>query len=164
MCNSSASGIDGFALIMDMVYPLFRITQETWMFGFQQEYANKISEGYESHSRSVDEEDHSLIQVLPRGFGGVTIMWDGSKHQPSTPIDGTSRIVVIQENDLVIISAYLPCRGSGYTNADYIEAIQQLSILCDKYSDSMMILAGDLNVDMEKQSDTRMIGRWLGSC
>ena len=55
---------------------------------------------------------------------------------------------------MVILNAYLPPRGS-YSNDDFRQEVDQLHEICSKYQGRPIILAGDLNIDINKPHDSR---------
>lgn len=115
---------------------------------------SKVSQQYEAHSKSVDDDFNLPQSQLPRGHAGVATLCN-KNHQTSAPVDGTHRVLVTEAHDsLVVINVYMPCRG-GYTNDEFKEEVDQLDELCKKYSERHIILLGDFNIDLDTQKDNR---------
>jgi endonuclease/exonuclease/phosphatase family metal-dependent hydrolase len=55
---------------------------------------------------------------------------------------------------MVVINAYMPCRGQ-YSNAEFQQEIDQLEEICLKFHDYHIVLAGDFNIDTSKNVDSR---------
>ena len=110
---------------------------------------------YIAHSKSVDDDDPIPMNSMPRGYVGVSTVWEEDTVQPKMPADGSNRTVVVETANLVVINSYLPCRGS-YSNMEYKAEIDQLAEICEKYSTSHLILTGDYNVDLHKSNDARV--------
>ncbi len=108
-----------------------------------------------AHSKSVDDNDPIPMNSLPRGYGGVSTVWEAESRQPKMPYDGSNRMVVTETDDFILINIYLPCRGS-YTNTEFQAEVDKLTEICEKYSSSKIILVGDFNVDIGKCNDSRV--------
>ena len=72
------------------------------------------------HIKSVDMSDPISPVQCPRGYGGVSILWDMKLSPAVTRLpDGNERIIGIKlqtytpsEPDLCIFCVYFPCRGN----------------------------------------------------
>jgi hypothetical protein len=95
------------------------------------------------------------VSALPRGHGGVTTMWNKDLHQPLTLEDGSDRVVVTKEENIVVINAYLPCRGS-YTDMEFLEVLDEIHEICQKFEEEFLIVTADFNVDTTKHKGIRV--------
>ena len=132
--------------------PDFIALQETWLYAFQNDVLSKapISQ-YNYVAKSVDDDDPLLPVKLPRGYGGVCILWKKDLTNVKTTNEGSNRMCVISVGNTTIINVYMPCRGK-YTTQDFEEELDQLSELVVKYQETHIILTGDMNVDISADS------------
>ena len=129
--------------------------QETWLFTFQNKKIEELFPEYEYVARSVDEDDPLPPYKLPRGYGGVAILWKKNISNLCTPqLDGTNRMNVLSIGEHTIINVYMPCRGGKYLNQDYYEEVDSLHEVISKYKNSKIVLAGDMNIN-DAQNDAR---------
>ena len=112
--------------------PDFICLQETWLFSFQKDNIRSFFPGYSHHSKSVDDNDPVPMNTLTRGHGGVATVWREESLQPKTTQDGSNRIVTTILDNVVIINAYMPCRGGSYSNANFKSEIDQIEEVCKK--------------------------------
>lgn len=110
----------------------------------------------------MDINDPLLPISMPRGHGGVAIIWKKDIDHLVKPIqDGSEKIQAIEIQGtsgdcLLLISAYLPAKGSKNHELEYQECIDQLYELCQKYQEShKIIIGGDMNEDLNIQSNTK---------
>ena len=68
--------------------------------------------------------------------------------------DGSEGTIVLQLGDVTVGNTYLPCRGK-YGNQEFIDEVDQLDEICSKFADTLIILTGDMNVDIIKHPGTR---------
>jgi exonuclease III len=99
---------------------------------------------------------------MPRGYGGVAILWKKDIDNMIKPIDlGSERIqcVEIKENcnsNILLIAVYLPVKESTNHLAEYQEAINQLYELHQKYDETNnSIIGGDINEDWNEPRSTK---------
>ena len=105
---------------------------------------------------------------MPRGYGGVAILWKKDIDHMIKPIDlGSERIqcVKIKEScnsNILLTSVYLPAKGSKNHLAEYQEAIDQLYELHQKYNEThKIIIGGDINENLNEPTNTqRNLYRW----
>ncbi|CAG2239127.1 unnamed protein product [Mytilus edulis] len=90
---------------------------------------------------------------MPRGYGGTAILW--KKHLDSiiSPLTiGNERIQGIEvtsDPNLIILSVYLPCKGSSQHLSDFQDCIAQLHEIVSTYQQShQIIIGGDFNEDI----------------
>ena len=132
------------------------LLQEHWLFQFQIHILNEVSENICFTGKSVDLNNSIQPTQLPRGYGGVAILWDKSIDKLITVIpDGNERIQCVEYKDnftkpILIICVYLPTGGAG-TDDEYMDCISHLEEILQKHSSSHEILiGGDLNIDLNK--------------
>ena len=71
--------------------------------------------------------------------------------------DGNERTqVILIGKSTVCINTYLPCRGS-YTLEEYKDEVDQINEICLKYKHFNIYLTGDMNVDVHRQDDGRVL-------
>ena len=127
--------------------------QETWTYSYHNNHKS-IPAAYESQFKSIDDEDPAPQTHLTRPHAGTANLWRWGN---TTPLpDGNHRVAVIEnaKTGMVILNAYLPPRGS-YSNDDFRQEVDQLHEICSKYQGRPIILAGDLNIDINKPHDSR---------
>jgi len=130
------------------------LLQETWLFQceIQAGILKKIYTEYDSYARGVDIDNPIPPTSIPRGYGGIAILWK----KELTPIvskksNGNNRIICIEIKNCYIINVYFPS-GNDRTSVeahlecmDILESIVQ-SIPIDKH----ILIAGDWNIDIFK--------------
>ena len=139
--------------LIEKFTPNYICLQETWLFESQHQIASDLSAGYDAHSKSV--ELSVPAPSLPRGHGGVTTLWNKNLHQPLPLEDGSERVVVTKDGNIVVVNAYLPCRGS-YTDMEFLEVLDEIHEICQKFEEDLLIVAADFNVDTTKHKGTRV--------
>jgi endonuclease/exonuclease/phosphatase family metal-dependent hydrolase len=134
------------------------LLQEHWLFHFQLDKLNTLHPDYAGMGKSVDSDDHLSPVQVPRGFGGVGIMWKKTLDPYITATcDGNHRIQVILVNvepkPMMIMSVYMPCRGPAIAESEFRNMLDQVYEIVQKYSPSHnILLAGDWNADYEPTS------------
>ena len=93
------------------------LIQEHWYFDCQLTKLDHVCEAFNSCGKAVDTGNPILPVQMPRGYGGVAILWRKDiDHLVTTLPDGTNRIQCIEiscKDPLIIVSVYMPCRDSG---------------------------------------------------
>ena len=91
---------------------------------------------------------------LTRANAGTANVWRDSRM--TSLQDGNHRIWVLEDprTGIIIINSYLPPRGK-YSNDAFRDEVDRLHEICEKFSDHPIILAGDVNVDLNKKHDSR---------
>ena len=115
-----------------------------------------LSANYEYHIKCYDQDNPEPPTYLPRGEGGVVIIWPKHlSHFIKRLPDGSERIVAIRfepearEDALTIINAYFPCRGSTHFIADFPAILDQIQeLICKFNEDSTVVLCGDFNASL----------------
>ncbi|XP_063420597.1 uncharacterized protein LOC134705810 [Mytilus trossulus] len=90
---------------------------------------------------------------MPRGYGGTAILWKKELDTLITPLTiGNERIQGIEisgEPNLIILSVYLPCKGTSDHIDEFQDCIALLNeIVCTYKLTHQIIIGGDLNEDI----------------
>ena len=100
--------------------------------------------------KSVDTGDPILPVQMPRGYGGVAILWKRT-------IDDLVRVVpdrgnriqcveLLTEQPALVISVYMPCKGLHDNVDEFLDSLAQLQEIIQKFKSSHYIrLGGYLN-------------------
>ncbi|CAC5415512.1 unnamed protein product [Mytilus coruscus] len=129
------------------------LLQEHWLFDCQLNMLNEIHSKYIGIGKSVDTDDPLPPIQMPRGYGGVAILWR-KELDPliSTLKAGNSRIQCIEiegDPNIIIVSLYLPCKGPTNSTQQLLECIDQLNeIVCTYSNTHQIIIGGDFNEDI----------------
>lgn len=129
--------------------------QEHWLFHFEENKISEIHPAYHFSIKCIDENNPIAPKQRPRGYGGICILWKKELQVTVLP-DGSIRTQAIQVgSSTILMNTYMPCRGK-YSNEEFKDEIDQLNEICSKYKhDNTIIIAGDMNVDIYKQDETR---------
>ena len=107
------------------------LLQEHWLFEFQLHLLGEIGADISYIGKAVDMNNNIQPTQLPRGYGGVAILWKKQDNNIIKQIpDGNERIQCVEFIDnfnkpLFIISAYLPTRGNYEVHVDvFMDCIQ----------------------------------------
>lgn len=129
--------------------------QEHWLYNFEQDAMLQLNSNFDAYTKSVDDDNPISPFHKPRGFSGVSIMWNKKLKDSVYKIpDGGKRIVCIElqteSKKLCILNAYLPCRGR-YSEQEYAEVLDEIAEIIKKFGNShIIILAGDLNASLTR--------------
>jgi len=92
---------------------------------------------------------------MPRGYGGVAVIWKNEiDHLVRSIQDGSEKIQAVEiqgksGDRLLLISVYLPAKGSKNHQIEYQDCVDQLYELYQKYRDShTIVIGGDMNEDL----------------
>ncbi|CAC5361359.1 unnamed protein product [Mytilus coruscus] len=100
------------------------LIQEHWLFQTKVHLLGEINEHINYIGKEVDMNDQLLPICMPRGYGGVDMLWKIKNDQMIKPIDlGSERIqcIEIKENsnsNILLTSVYQPAKGRGFTYED----------------------------------------------
>jgi exonuclease III len=76
----------------------------------------ELHHNYNGTGKAVDTYDPIAPYLMPRGHGGVAIMWKKTLDNFITPLTiGNERIQCVElsgKKNVILISVYLPCKGS----------------------------------------------------
>ena len=133
--------------------------QEHWLFDCQLNLLNEIHQQYTGVGKAVDSNDPITPLRMPRGYGGTAILWRKDIDTIVTPLTiGNIRIQCIEitgDPNLLIISLYLPCKGSPNSHNEFQECIDQLHEIMSTYEQThQVIIGGDFNEEITNINTT----------
>lgn len=149
------------------------LLQETWLFTCELPLLNELHTQYTGIGKSVDMDNPLEPIKMPRGFGGVAVLWKKDIDRIIRGIDdGNCRIQCIElntEHPLVIISVYLPTKGNSNSTDELCECLDQMYEIVQKYNSTHDILiGGDLNEEIFRADNTsrrvRAIKDFMADC
>ena len=137
--------------------------QEHWLFENQLHLIGEIDKEIYYAAKGVDKYDPLPPKYLPRGYGGVAIIWKKDIDHLVKPLeDGRERIQAIEVNSnnihkLLLVSVCMPATGSMEHQEEFYDTIDQLYEIWQKFHSShQIIIGGDLNEDLNNQDkDTK---------
>ncbi|CAG2239730.1 unnamed protein product [Mytilus edulis] len=96
---------------------------------------------------------------MPRGYGGTAILWKKNLDSIVTPLSiENNRIQCIEINgdpNLIVISVYLPCKGSTNSQTEFQECIDLLNKILTTYKlTHQIIIGGDFNEEIFGSNDS----------
>lgn len=152
-CKTSAATISELAKKYDII-----LLQEHWLFEFQIDLLNEIDLNLCSTGKGVDKYNPIQPSQIPRGYGGVGILWNKEiDYMVKSLPDGNERFQCIElspvnTKPLLISSVYLPTRGYKDSIQTFRESIDQMYEIVQKFqSTHTLIFGGDFNEDLRKQ-------------
>ncbi|CAC5418944.1 unnamed protein product [Mytilus coruscus] len=157
---SHANLIDVLALNNQLYFQNIFLIQEHWLFNFQLHLLNELHQNICGIGNAVDDKDPISPTNLPRGYGGTGILWRKDLNNFINPLDiGNDRICCVEllgSSKLLLVSDYLPCKGSPSDSLEFYNCIDQLREIVQRYSDShSIIIGGDFNEKILSKIDTR---------
>ena len=119
----------------------------------------EISSSYTGTGNSIDTGNQIIPVQMPWGYGSTAVLWAPEIDNLVQPLpDGGSRMQCVQVNSgapLLLISVYMPCRGLSDNVEGYVDCLDQLYEIVEKYSPShIVILGGDMNEDVVLRGQT----------
>lgn len=137
--NTADKAIDELSHRVDII-----MLQEHWYFDCQLARLESTHERFAGIGKSVDTGDPILPVQMPRGYGGVAVMWKKDiAHLVTSIPDGGNRIQCIElkgEEPLLLVSVYLPCRGVNDNYSDFSDCLDQVQEIIHKYEETHLIL------------------------
>jgi len=132
--------------------------QEHWLFKCQLTSLEEIHEDFTGCGKSVDNTDPLLPSHLPRGYGGVCILWRKTIDHLVTPLEiGNNRVQAIElqnkhDKNFIIITVYMPCKDTRIDKIlEFLDCVEHLHSICSMYrSTHHIILGGDINENILK--------------
>ena len=125
----------------------FVLLQETWLFQCNQHLLAEVASDVQYAGKGVDFYNPLSPIQLPRGYGGVAILWKSSiDHLVTVLPDGNQRMQCIEvasnESRCLLISLYMPSRGITNCDVEFQECVDLLSEIVEKYQTSHEIIIG----------------------
>lgn len=129
------------------------LLQEHWLYSCQLKLLDEIHENFTGAGKAIDSNDPIAPVQIPRGYGGTAILWKKKLNLIVTPLDiGSERIQAIEIKgipNMIILSVYMPCKGSSNHIAEFGECIDQLHEIYNTYENThQIIIGGDFNEDI----------------
>jgi hypothetical protein len=152
--------IEGFKnnkYYFDQISPLSDIIclQEIWLFECELTDFTTIAGSPYHMARAVDWDNPISPWRLPRGYGGIAILWSERLDKCIKPRRdiGNQQVQAVEYNapgmDYIILNCYMPSGNSKKVKDEYQNTLQILeSILLNFINSHTIILAGDFNVDL----------------
>ena len=146
-----------------MRYTKLFLIQEHWLFQCQIDLLGEIHPDLKYAAKGVDIYNELQPTKLPRGYGGVGILWHQDIDQAINIIEGGNEriqaVELLQDNNshILIVSVYMPTGGGNGKTLEYQDTIDMIYELIKKYQPShYIIIGGDLNEDSTNNvQDTR---------
>ena len=153
--NTSKHAIEKLSKSSDFIF-----LQEHWLFDCQLPTLKGIHENLTGVGKAVDSDDPIAPIQMPRGYGGVGILWKKDiDHLVTVLPDGGCRIqcvAVRAERPLLLISIYMPCKGASDNYEAFSECLDQLNEIVTKYGNTHdVVLGGDFNEEVSQGSSRR---------
>ena len=126
------------------------LLQERWLFECQLHLLQKLHHNYNGTGNAVNTYDPIAPYLMPRGHRGVPITWKKTLDNFITPLTiGNERIQCIElsgKKSVILISVYLPCKGSDNHLTKLKECIDLLHEIMETYKNShQIVIDGDFN-------------------
>ena len=132
--------------------------QETWLWTFEESTLENIIPNYEGFTRCSDLYENISNFQIPRGKGGIAIMWPRVWSNSVKKLEeGSERVQAVEinttEGSLCIINVYLPTLRLPTSKELYQENLDMVHHIIQTYTDThKIIVCGDFNGTL---SDTR---------
>ena len=143
--------VQGCAKVCD-----FLLIQEHWLFSCLKDSLCSLFPNFNNKTTSTDDDNPIAQYCLPRGWGGVSILWKKNLNHLIRHVDvhsnRTTAIIFNTSNPTLLINTYLPSGNSPAKKTEYISEISQLKALIERYRNYDIILAGDFNMDLNKEA------------
>ena len=128
------------------------LLQEHWLLKFKQDNLGDFWKSHDYFVASVDE-DHPYSPLQPpRGFGGVAIIWKHSLTRIYRPVLKTPDVVAaeltIGGTTTLVISVYMPCRGTRDADIQFTQVLDRLYQLLQDHITVPILLGGDWNASL----------------
>jgi exonuclease III len=137
--------------------------QEHCLFETQINTIGDLNKSINFVGKGVDKYNPVLPKSMPRGYGGVTIIWrENIDHLIKILPDGTKRIQceeINSNNDttFLVASVYLPSKGSHDYVDEFYDCIDQLYEIYQRYQGThTIIIGGNLNEDLNNEKTNKM--------
>jgi len=125
------------------------LLQEHWLTPDKLYLFDRYFTGYFSFGSSAMSGVLETGMLRGRPYGGVIILVKSNFRVKTKTIFCSDRYAVIQFGDSLIINVYLPCVGSYNRQFVCDEVLAEICSWCDRYGDCKLIVAGDLNVNLD---------------
>ena len=155
--ETSKYAIEELSELTDIV-----LIQEHWYFDCQLGNLSAICDSMTGTGKGVDTGEPILPVQMPRGYGGVGILWKQTiDHLVRVLPDGGNRIQCVElltQQPAAVISAYMPCKGLHDNVDEFQDSLAQLQEIIQKFKSSHFIqLGGDFNECLTAQKATKRL-------
>ncbi|KAK3087817.1 hypothetical protein FSP39_011014 [Pinctada imbricata] len=138
------------------------LIQEHWLFNYQLPVLNDLASQIRGIGKAVDDDNPISPIQKPRGYGGVAILWkDELDSKIEVLKDGSNRIQCIRvkttSQPILLVSIYLPAKGCRTNPQDYLDCMDQLQEILDKYQDHHICIGGDFNEHLTTSNNSERI-------
>ncbi|CAG2207347.1 unnamed protein product [Mytilus edulis] len=135
------------------------LLQEHWLYDCQLNLLQELHSDFTGTGKAVDSNDPIQPLHMPRGYGGVAILWKKNLDKLVTTLPiGNERIQCIElsgNQKLLFISIYLPCKSSDNHLNELYECIDQLHEIMEVYKTThQIIIGGDFNENIFKENNS----------
>ncbi|CAC5361724.1 unnamed protein product [Mytilus coruscus] len=123
--------------------------QEHFLWNFQKKEIKILFPKMDDHTRCYDTNDPLDSFKLPKGRGGVSVLWPSQRSSRIKKLkEGNERIIAIlitATKDICLINTYMPTHNSD-SLSEYTECLDIIYDIIQKYENThKIVLAGDLN-------------------
>ena len=110
------------------------------------------------------------VLINGRPYGGVAILWNRCMTYRVAPVEYSSTricaVIVYLDNDdfFLLICVYMPCddRRRGHNLNEFIDILNDISIICNYADVNYVCIAGDLNTDLNRSRyQTNELSRYV---
>jgi exonuclease III len=134
--------------------------QEHWLYNFEKGLIENLIPDCRYAIKCSDDYDHIPHMHKPKGVAGVATIWRADVDHAITELgDGGTRVLAIQasttQGTITLINTYLPANGSHDSEADYPGTLDEVNEISEKYSNTTVIWAGDLNGSFRRKKPSK---------
>lgn len=137
------------------------LVQEHWLFNCQLYELNEIHDDFIGTGKAVDSCNPLPPIQMPRGYGGVGILWRKTLDHIVKVIPlGGERIqcveLIVGPKPILVMSVYMPCKGHCENVVEFIDCIEQVHAIVQEFCATHLILiGGDINEDISLVPESR---------
>lgn len=146
----------GFSTVRDLCInynPDVFLLQEHWLLPTNLNWFDRVSQDYFCFGSSAMSSQTETGILSGRPFGGVTFLIRKNLQRLTRTIVATDRYCIVKILSCIIVNAYLPCAGTADRMLIIDEFLQEISSVFDEYPTCKVLLGGDLNCDLDCNSD-----------
>ncbi|VDI67956.1 Hypothetical predicted protein [Mytilus galloprovincialis] len=139
------------------------LLQEHWLFDCQLPLLDNVHIDFNGIGKAVDSDDPLPPTHLPRGYGGVCILWKKTIDHKITKVDCTNNRIQCIEitntcgKDILVICVYMPCKDNRVEKLiEFLDCTEQLHSLCSQYNNTHhIVIGGDINENIIDKSESK---------
>jgi hypothetical protein len=139
----------------------FVLLQEHWLYDNHLQMLEEVHDELTGVGKAIDSDDPITPAQMPRGFGGVAILWKKDLDQNVRALkDGGNRVQAIEiatvNSKLVLVCVYMPSKGLSDHYDDFVDTLEQLHEIIEKFQRThKLVIGGDFNEDISGSIVTR---------